>query len=334
MGKSMHRTRKGYPMESTRPHSPMLGVVSLLMLLAASGMAMAQSAGDAAEPSDLGLPKDFAPALAAESVDTAPAPIAANPDAIDSLLAELTATSEAIKEQPGATEATQFPGVAGPSDWIQAMRVTRDDNPLLDSACKDQAMRVSMESLAALEGAEGEHGAMQAAADHVRQHQGFIKDGSISHADYLREIAECTSFCAPLVAQLMQCHILSVARLEHGIVLFDLGSDTVTPSFKSGLLDTVSKQLQENAGHKAVLIGRASQIGDLRHNRALSARRALAVKDVLLGAGIAAERIETMWFGWEPPQISDVVASEYGVSRLYDTVGRDKINQSVVVVIY
>lgn len=330
----MHRTRQGDPMYSSRPHSAALAVVSLLLLLAVSAMAMAQSAAAAAAPTDLGLPKDFAPALAADSVDTAPTQIAADPNAIDSLLAELVATSEAIKEQPGATEATQFPGAADPSDWIQALRVTRDDNPLLDSACKDQAMRVSMASLAALEGAEGEHGAMQAAAEHVRQHQAFIKDGNISHADYLHEIAECTSFCAPLVAQLMQCHILSVARLEHGIVLFDLGSDTVTPSFKSGLLATVSKQIKENAGRKAVLIGRASQIGDLRLNRALSARRALAVKDVLLDAGIAAERIETMWFGWEPPQISNEIASEYGVSRLYETVGRDQINQSVVVVIY
>ena len=321
-------------MYSTRPHTPVLGILALSLLLTTPSMVFAQTVAEPDAPPDLGLPKDFTPALAADSIDTAPAQIAADPNAIDSLLAELTASSEAIKDQPGATEATQFPGEPGPSDWIQALRVTRDDNPLLDSACKDQAMRVSMEALAALEGAEGEHGAMQATADHVRQHQGFIKDGNISHADYLREIAECTSFCAPLVAQLMQCHILSVARLEHGIVLFDLGSDTVSSSFKTGLLDTVSKQLKENGGRKAVLIGRASQIGDLRHNRALSARRALAVKDTLLAAGISAERIETMWFGWEPPQISDVVASEYGVSRLYDTVGRDKINQSVVVVVY
>lgn len=323
-------------MYSTRSqHAPTAGVLALLFLLSAPGLAFAQSEADPATPPDLGLPKDFAPAIAADSDDAARVQTPADPNAIDSLMDELTATSEVIKNQPGAEGPTDFSGLPQDStNWVQALRVTRDDNPLLEKQCKEQAMHMTVNSLAALEGAENMEEAQKLVADHLRQHLETLKDGSIGHADYLREIAECKEFCAPLVAQLMQCHVLAVARLEHGIVLFDLGSDVVTPAYRSGLIDTVSKQLREHAERKVVLIGRASQIGDLRHNRALSARRALAAKDALLAAGIAAERIETMWFGWEPPQISDVIASEYGVSRLYDTVGRDKINQSVVVVIY
>jgi outer membrane protein OmpA-like peptidoglycan-associated protein len=323
-------------MYSTRSqHVPTAGVLTLLLLLSAPGLAFAQSEADPATPPDLGLPKDFAPALAADSDDAPSAQTPVDPNAIDSLMDELTATSEVIKDQPGAEGPTDFSGLPQDStNWVQALRVTRDDNPLLEKQCKEQAMHMTVNSLAALDGAENMEEAQKLVADHLRQHLETLKDGSIGHADYLREIAECKEFCAPLVAQLMQCHILSVARLEHGIVLFELGSDVVTPAYRSGLIDSVSKQLREHAERKVVLIGRASQIGDLRHNRALSARRALAAKDALLAAGIAAERIETMWFGWEPPQISDVIASEYGVSRLYDTVGRDKINQSVVVVIY
>lgn len=317
------------------PHIRVAGVLVFLALLSGSSLAFAQSAADPAAPPDLGLPKDVGQAIAADSELEATSPAATDPDAIDSLMDELTSTSEIIKGQPGAEGPTDFSGLPQDStNWVQALRVTRDDNPLLEKQCKEQAMHMTVNSLAALEGAENMEEAQKLVADHLRHHLETLKDGSIGHADYLREIAECKEFCAPLVAQLMQCHVLAVARLEHGIVLFDLGSDVITPAYRSGLIDTVSKQLREHAERKVVLIGRASQIGDLRHNRALSARRALAAKDALLAAGIAAERIETMWFGWEPPQISDVIASEYGVSRLYDTVGRDKINQSVVVVIY
>lgn len=323
-------------MNRTRPQQALVGVLALLLGLAVPGLAFAQAATEpATPPADLGLPRDVGPAIAADSATEAPAPVAADPNAIDSLMDELTATSEIIKDQPGAEGPTDFSGPPQDStNWVQALRVTRDDNPLLEKQCKEQAMHMTVNSLAALEGAANMEEAQQAVAAHLRHHLETLKDGSIGHADYLREIAECKEFCAPLVAQLMQCHILSVARLEHGIVLFDLGSDVVTPAYRSGLIDTVSKQLREHGERKAVLIGRASQIGDLRHNRALSARRALAVKDALMAAGVGAERIETMWFGWEPPQISVPIASEYGLSRLFDTVGVQKINQSVVVVMY
>ncbi len=47
-----------------------------------------------------------------------------------------------------------------------------------------------------------------------------------------------------------------------------------------------------------------------------------------------AGRIEAMWFGWEPPQISSLVAREYGVEGLFREQGFHRINQSVTAVIY
>lgn len=265
---------------------------------------------------------------------TIPPEIPTETPPLESLMEEFMATTREIENQPGADEATVFPGPSDKPNWFQALRVTRDENPLLERECKEQALRVSVDTLAAHQHSEGEAEALRAAADRVRQHQQFIQNETISHVDYLRAIAECTSFCAPLAAQLIQCHVLSVARLEHGIVLFDLGSDVVDPSFRSGLIDTVSRQLADDPSRKAALIGRASRIGDLRLNRALSARRALAVKDALMASGVVGERIETMWFGWEPPQISFPIAGEYGLSELFETAGAQKINQSVIVVVY
>ena len=82
------------------------------------------------------------------------------------------------------------------------------------------------------------------------------------------------------------------------------------------------------------LIGRASRIGDLRYNRRLSSHRAVAVRDRLIHLGVDPARLETMWFGWEPPQLSAWVADQYGMRDLYDRVGELQLNQSVVAVVY
>ncbi len=324
---------------SARAHGRVAVPAILLLSIALAPPGLAQLT----RPAGAGGPQPLPPAPpAAEPLPTVevdpefeiPPEIPTETPPLESLMDEFMATTREIEDQPGAEEATEFPGPPEKPNWFQALRVTRDENPLLERECKEQALRVSVDTLAAHQHSEGEQEALRAAADHMREHQRFIQNQTVSHADYLRAIAECTSFCAPLVAQLIQCHILSVARLEHGIVLFEIGSDAVDPSFRRGLIDTVSGQLAAHPDRKAVLIGRASRIGDLRFNRTLSARRALAVKDALMASGVAGERIETMWFGWEPPQISFPIASEYGLSELFETAGAQKINQSVVVVVY
>jgi outer membrane protein OmpA-like peptidoglycan-associated protein len=165
-------------------------------------------------------------------------------------------------------------------------------------------------------------------------HQDFVRSHGISYSDYLREISECRSFCAPVVARLMQCQVLSVARNPHGIVLFDLDSSSVDTRYRNGALSNVVTQLGKDPARRVALIGRASLLGDLRYNRRLSAQRALAVRDRLIDLGIEPARLETMWFGWEPPQLSAWVADQYGMRDLFERVGELHINQSVVAVVY
>jgi outer membrane protein OmpA-like peptidoglycan-associated protein len=137
-----------------------------------------------------------------------------------------------------------------------------------------------------------------------------------------------------VVARLMQCQVLSVARNPHGIVLFDLDSSSVDIRYQDGALSNLVTQLAKDPTRRAALIGRASRIGDLRYNRRLSAQRALAVRDRLIDLGIEPARLETMWFGWEPPQLSAWVADQYGMRDLFERVGELHINQSVVAVVY
>jgi peptidoglycan-associated lipoprotein len=59
--------------------------------------------------------------------------------------------------------------------------------------------------------------------------------------------------------------------------------------------------LRDNGRAKVELEGHADSRGTIEYNLALGARRAKAVKDYLVGQGIAAERISTISYGKELP---------------------------------
>jgi outer membrane protein OmpA-like peptidoglycan-associated protein len=253
---------------------------------------------------------------------------------IDSLVSEFLATSDAVANRPDGMRPVVFTGSEGRPDWYQALVVTNKENPLLEEECKKEALSISVETLREAHGIEEEAAALQQAAHHMREHQDFASSHAISYADYLHEIASCRAFCAPLVAHLVRCQVLAVSHSPHGIVLFDLDSDQVDPRYESGLVDEAVATLKQDPRSRVLLAGRASKIGDLRYNRRLSARRALAVRDKLIERGAPADRIKTMWFGWEPPQISSWIASRYGFESLYAREGGHRMNQSVMLVIY
>jgi outer membrane protein OmpA-like peptidoglycan-associated protein len=253
---------------------------------------------------------------------------------LDELIDEFMTASNATAGRPGGDERAEFPGEEGRPDWFQLLAVTRAENPLLEEQCKKQALELSVAHFGEVQGIEDEQAAVRAAAEHIRMHQDFVRSHGISYSDYLREISECRSFCAPVVARLMQCQVLSVARNPHGIVLFDLDSSSVDTRYRNGALSNVVTQLGKDPARRVALIGRASRLGDLRYNRRLSAQRALAVRDRLIDLGIEPARLETMWFGWEPPQLSAWVADQYGMRDLFESVGELRINQSVVAVVY
>ena len=253
---------------------------------------------------------------------------------VDDLLGELLTTSRAIEGRPGGSDLVEFPGGADRPSWFEALVVTDAANPLLEEDCKKQALQLSVASLREAKGLDSDEEALRVATAHVREHVDFVKSHGISYAGYLRSVAECRGFCGPLVTHLIQCQILSVARSTHGVLLFDFDSFDVDQRYVDGMLQQMQSQLAADPSRRAVLIGRASKIGDLRYNRRLAALRALAVRDRLLELDVDPEQISTMWFGWEPPQITASVADEYGLRDLFDREGMQRMNQSVVAVVY
>jgi outer membrane protein OmpA-like peptidoglycan-associated protein len=230
------------------------------------------------------------------------------------LLDEFAATSETLAEQPAGAETLTFLGPDERPNWFQALVVTHEENPLLEEECKHKAFSLSLETLREAHGFGSDEEALRMAEKHMRERQDFARSHDVSYADYLAHLAECRAFCGPVVAHLMECQVLAISRNPHGIVLFEIDSDRVDARYDEGVLDRAAGILAQSPDRKIALVGRAS--------------------DRLLEQGVEAERIKTMWLGWEPPQIGPWIAAEYGFDDLLDERGPVGVNQSVIVAVY
>ncbi|MFQ5658673.1 MAG: OmpA family protein, partial [Candidatus Methylomirabilales bacterium] len=140
-------------------------------------------------------------------------------------------------------------------------------------------------------------------------------------------------------------HIEHVSRLPHDIVLFDFDSSALRPEGER-LLEEMGAELVGGryGDKKVVLVGRASKIGGMVYNRDLSRKRADAVKEKLIGLGIASSDIKIIWLGWEPPQLNKEILEKYGLAESLlkaekygvhaSLIDAHAINQSTTVVIY
>ena len=83
-------------------------------------------------------------------------------------------------------------------------------------------------------------------------------------------------------------------------VFFDYDKATVRDDQKAALTENAS-WLKANPGVKVLLEGHCDERGTAEYNLALGERRAKAVKDYLISAGIAADRVSTISYGEERP---------------------------------
>lgn len=79
-------------------------------------------------------------------------------------------------------------------------------------------------------------------------------------------------------------------------VLFRLGTAELLPT-AAPALDTLAAQLRRRPALRLRVAGHTDRIGEPQKNLLLSEQRAVAVKDYLVRAGIAAERLETVGYG-------------------------------------
>ena len=93
-------------------------------------------------------------------------------------------------------------------------------------------------------------------------------------------------------------------------------------------LDEVAAFAHDNPDYQVELAGYADRLGSAEYNQKLSERRALAAKDYLIQQGVAADNIQTAWYGSELAE--GVTEAERQRDRRVDAQAQSTIEVEIV----
>ncbi len=212
-------------------------------------------------------------------------------------------------------------------------KATSNDNPMLTEECHEDAMRHALHEMMERKDLDAQ-GAADMARMHMHERQESFAQGGTTYSDYIEHIAECKAFCGPVVKKLIGCHVVAVKNHEHDLVFFAFDSHEIGDQRSRDDIARIARSMNNDPSKNVLLIGRASKIGPLGYNRRLSGLRARAVGEQLNNQGVEQAQIHTLTFGWEPPQIDAPIAEAYSIDSLFRTAGKNRINQSVMMVVY
>ena len=102
--------------------------------------------------------------------------------------------------------------------------------------------------------------------------------------------------------------------LASDTVYFDFDKSTISGAERSKL-DAVSQWFKANPGHSLFLAGHADKRGTPEYNRALGERRALAVREYLVGLGLPAASLFTNSYGSDRPAVDGDTEEAYAKNR-------------------
>ena len=102
--------------------------------------------------------------------------------------------------------------------------------------------------------------------------------------------------------------------LQADTIYFAFDSSTV-PSSERMKLQQVSEWMKSNPDHSLYLAGHADKRGTPEYNRALGERRALAVREYLVGLGVPATALYTNSYGADRPAVQGDTEDAYAKNR-------------------
>ncbi len=102
--------------------------------------------------------------------------------------------------------------------------------------------------------------------------------------------------------------------LASDTVYFDFDKSTISGA-ERGKLDAVSQWFKSNPGNALFLAGHADKRGTPEYNRALGERRALAVREYLVGLGLPAGSLYTNSYGSDRPAVDGDTEEAYAKNR-------------------
>src|SRR5438270_4916139 len=183
---------------------------------------------------------------------------------------------------------------------IAAAQARRQQADAEAAALRQQAENAAQQAQAA-------QAAAQQANAQAQQAQAAAQSAQTQLEDTRRQLAERDAETRRLRIQNELARIASTRSEQRGLIvtlnggiLFDTGKTALKPGAKS-TLSKIAKQLQTDPSLKIAAEGHTDNVGGTAMNQALSEKRANAVRDYLVSAGISGDHITADGKGEESP---------------------------------
>ncbi len=173
--------------------------------------------------------------------------------------------------------------------------------------------------------------------EHLKGHR------DMSVGDFADHIFSCRGACKPYMAAFIQCAISRLSRADRKAFIRFPVNDEKVPSQYRWSLHRLARYARKHDKH-VLIVGSSSRLPNeassaWRYNLDLARSRAAGVRTFLTEAGVAEQRVSTIFLGWDPPRFSNpAIASEWGgdFERLWSTFADDKIylDQNAMVFVY
>ena len=104
------------------------------------------------------------------------------------------------------------------------------------------------------------------------------------------------------------------AALAAHTVHFDFDSSVVKSSDRSNV-EAAAAYLKATPNVGLLIEGHCDERGTEEYNRSLGERRALAIRDMVIGSGVEADRVVTVSFGEDKPEAPEHDEAAYSINR-------------------
>jgi outer membrane protein OmpA-like peptidoglycan-associated protein len=208
-----------------------------------------------------------------------------------------------------------------------AARAQRDKQEQ-EAIAAAQARRQQADAEAAALRQQAENAAQQAQAANVaaQQAQAAAQSAQTQLEETRRQLAQSDAETRRLRIQNELARIASTRSEQRGLIvtlnggiLFDTGKTALKPGAKS-TLSKIAKQLQTDPSLKIAVEGHTDNVGGTAMNQSLSEKRANAVRDYLVSAGISGDHITADGKGEESPIATNKTAAGRQQNRRVELV--------------
>jgi outer membrane protein OmpA-like peptidoglycan-associated protein len=212
------------------------------------------------------------------------------------------------------------------ADAVAAATARRQQMDAEAAALRQQAEAATQQAQAAQAQAQQANAQAQQAQAAAQQAQAAVQQTQTQLDETRRQLAASDAETRRLRIQNELARIATTRSEQRGLIvtlnggiLFDTGKTALKPGAKS-TLTRIAKQLQSDPSLKIAVEGHTDNVGSTATNQMLSEKRANAVRDFLVSAGIASDHITASGKGEEAPIVTNKTAAGRQQNRRVELV--------------